>query len=393
MTQTLQNKFETLEDLLNSEIFERTQEIHTAIIALLGRKHHFQIGPPGTAKSLLIDRLTKRISSLGTDGYFRWLLTNYTTPEELFGGPDFNLLRDKGIYKRVTTNKAPRAYFYFADEVFKANSSILNSNLTLMNERLFFNADDDPLAPLISMYAASNEMPEGDALWAMWDRLHFRHEIKPMQESGSFIKMLSQPMNPTPEPVIDMADIFAAHAAVDAVKVPAEIVETLKGLRSELKDDGIEVTERRWVECMGIIRAEAFFNGRDIADVEDMRPLMHVLWSNLDHQTIIKKKILELANPIDRDAYETLERLLTLEHDLKEAVADADGPKSVAKQAIEIHGKMEKAKATLLELRKQQKASGRKSEYLATAEQKYKQLGLALMKDGFNIDKDEFTKS
>lgn len=391
MTTTLLGKFETLEDELNAEIFERSQEVHTAVVAVLGRKHHFQIGPPGTAKSLLIDRLQKRIGNLGEDGYFRWLLTNYTVPEELFGGPDFNLLREKGVYKRITERKAPKAYFVFMDEIFKAGSSILNTNLTLMNERLFFNADDDPNVPLITMFAASNELPSGDALWALWDRLHFRHEIKPMQESSSFIRMLSQPMAKNPEVVLTLDDLIEAHSQVDAVMVPNEVYETLKGLRDDLKKEGIEVTERRWVESIGIIRAESFMNDREIADIEDMRPLMHVLWSDLDHQNIVKKKVLELANPIDKDAYDILERLLQLEHDFKEIVGDADNQKSIAKQAVEIHGKVMKTKAKINDLKAQQAATGRKSEYLSQAQDKFVYLAKAVMKEGFQVDADDIS--
>jgi MoxR-like ATPase len=380
-----------LEDQLNDEILERRQEIHTAVVAILGRKHHFQIGPPGTAKSLLIERITKRIQGLGDDGYFRWLLTNYTTPEELFGGPDFTLLRERGIYKRVTERKAPRAKFVFMDEMFKGSSAILNTNLTLMNERLFFNADEDPQAPLITLFAASNEMPQGDALWALWDRLHFRHQIKPMQESSSFISMLTNEMDPNPDPAVRMEDIYAAHKAVDEVKVPTEIIEALKGLRDDFHADGLEgVTERRWVESVGIIRAEAFLNGRSVADIEDMRPLMHVLWADLDHQKIVRKKVLELANPIDKEASDILDRLIDLEYEFSQIVEDGDNPKAVAKQAIEVHHKVMKAAPKIKELQAQSEASGRKSEYLAQAKAKFVQLNKAVMTDGFHTEKAEF---
>lgn len=385
----IQDKFHSLEDALNDELYERRQEIHTAMVAIAARKHHFQIGPPGTAKSLLVERIAKRVSGMDSDGYFRWLLTNFTSPEELFGGPDFNLLRERGIYKRVTEGKAPRAILIFMDEIFKANSSILNTNLTLMNERKFFNADDDSTVPLVTMFAASNELPSGDALWALWDRLHFRHEIRPMQESGSFINMLSRPMVADPEPLLSLDDIYTAHAAVDSVKMPSEIYEAMKSLRDDLRSDGIEVTERRWVESVSIVRAEAFMNGREEADIEDMRPLMHVLWSDLDHQKVVKKRVLELANPIDKAASDILDDLLGLEADFKEIIADGDNPKAIAKGAIEIQNKVMKNKGKINDLRAASEDSGRKSEYLAEAQAKFKQLAKSVMNDGFGVDPDE----
>lgn len=385
----LVDKFLDLESAVNGEILERRQEIHTAIVAILGRKHHFQIGPPGTAKSLLVERLHKRIVGIGDEGYFRWLLTNYTTPEELFGGPDFQLLKDKGIYKRVTTGKLPRAYFVFMDEIFKANSSILNANLTAMNERKFFNADDSPDIPLVSLFAASNEMPQGDALWAIWDRLHFRHEVKPMQESSSFVSMLQNPIGGDPEPILTLDDIYKAHKAVDAVQLNEEIFEALKGLRDGLHKLGVEATERRWVESVGIIRSEAFLNGREIADIEDMRPLMHVLWSSLDDQKIVKKAVLELANPIDKKASDVLDRLIELEYDFREMQADSDNQKTIAKGAIEIHKKVMKANKIIKQLKKASEESGRKSEYLGLAKKKFATLAASVMKEGFDVDEDD----
>lgn len=384
----LRDKFTNLEDELNGEILERNHEIRTGVNAILSRKHHFQIGPPGTAKSLLVERICKRISGLGNDGYFRWLLTPHTTPEELFGGPDFSLLREQGTYKRVTTRKMPVSYFSFLDEIFKANSAILNTMLTIMNERQFFNLEDDSSVPLMTVFAASNELPDGENLWAMWDRLHFRHEIHSMQESSNFVRMISQPMVAQPEQTISLDEIREAQDIVRNIVLPKEIFQAMKDLRSDLAKEGIEPTERRWVETKGIIQAEAFLNGHDFAEVEDMRPLMHVLWGDLDHQKTVKKIVLELANPIDKEASELLDRINGLGQDLKDAIADKDDDKALARSAIEIHKKLEKAKSKLNALKTDLDASGGKSEYWAEADRKFKMVAGSLMKDGFGVDQD-----
>lgn len=385
-TTALRQKFLTLEDELNGEILERGAETHTAVTAILARKHHFQVGPPGTAKSLLVDRISKRIEGLGDDGYFRWLLTNYTAPEELYGGPDFNLLRERGIFKRITERKLPRAYFAFLDEIFKGNSAILNANLTAMNERLFFNHDDDPKIPLISLFAASNEVNDGDDLWAVWDRLHFRHEISVVRESSSFVQLMSTPMVKEPERIITLDDIFAAHAEVDQVVVGDDVIEALKQLRDELRSDGIEPSERRWVESLPIIKAQAWLNDRESADIEDVRPLMHVLWPVLDQQKQVKKKVLELANPIDKEAYEVYDRLIVVVSELKKNLDATDNSKDKARHAVEAYQKMKKADAILTRLTTEEEISGRKSEYLPIARTKFNELGTMLMENGFGSD-------
>lgn len=383
-TLTLPEKFDKFENILAHELQERTREVHTAMLALLSERHHFQLGPPGTAKSLMVTRIAKRISGLGEEGYFHWLLTRYTTPEEIFGPPSLPLLKE-GKYYRVTDRKLPRASLAFLDEIFKANSSILNANLTAMNERLFFNGEDDPRIPLITVFAASNEMPESEELSALWDRLHFRHHIRPMQESGNFMRMLTTPMDPNPEPVLSLAEIREAIGLVDLVDVPADVFDALKTLRDALRDEGVEPTDRRWMDCLPIIRAEAFMNGRDVAEIEDMRPLMHVLWTDEREIKSVTKEVLELANPIDREANDLLDRITELETELKTVIKDADNPKAVARQAVEIHGKMQRAKARMDDLKERAAESGRKAPILDELHSKFVAVAKMLMKDGFGV--------
>src|SRR5947207_7076039 len=167
---TPQDKLRKIREELQQLFLERAELIDGALAALLAAQHILIIGPPGTAKSMLADELCRRITGAT---YFQWLLTKFTTPEELFGAVSLRAL-EADDYRRVTTHKLPEAHIAFLDEVFKANSSILNSILTIMNERRFHNGREVADTPLITLFGASNELPEEDELQALYDRFLLR---------------------------------------------------------------------------------------------------------------------------------------------------------------------------------------------------------------------------
>src|SRR5699024_10820526 len=151
-------KLMEIKNALNGKFFEREKEVEALLVALLSQQHMLLIGPAGTAKSQLATELANIISE---SNYFQWLLTRFTTPEELFGPLNLKEL-EQGVYKRNTANKLPEAEISFLDEIFKSNSAILNSLLTLINERLFYNNGSPEETPIMTIVGASNEYPEED---------------------------------------------------------------------------------------------------------------------------------------------------------------------------------------------------------------------------------------
>src|ERR1051325_3176430 len=138
-------------------------------VCLVGGENLYILGPPGTAKSALVQELAKRI-----DGrVFDYLLTRFTEPNELFGPFDIRRLREGDLVTN-TEGMLPEASIVFLDELLNANSAILNSLLMALNERVFRRGRETRQLPALIFIGASNHLPEDEALQALFDRFLIR---------------------------------------------------------------------------------------------------------------------------------------------------------------------------------------------------------------------------
>src|SRR4051812_18105656 len=154
---------------LESRFLGKDEVIRLLLIAVLAGEHAVLIGPPGTAKSALLRTFARMMQA----NYFEYLLTRFTEPNEIFGPVDIAAFRE-GRYVRRIEGMLPTAEIVFLDEVFKSNSAILNALLTLLNERKYTSGGQVIKCPLISIFAASNEVPGDETLNAIFDRFLLR---------------------------------------------------------------------------------------------------------------------------------------------------------------------------------------------------------------------------
>jgi len=175
--QSYVSKIQSFYNELMKPFIGREEEARVIVLALMTGEHAVLIGKPGTAKSALIRRSAQLLNAR----LFMYLLTKFTEPSELFGPLDLVALKE-GRYVRITKGKMLEADIIFLDEIFKANSAILNSILSILNERIFYDGYSEIKVPLWSLFGASNEVPDDPELEALYDRMLLRQYVKPVSE-------------------------------------------------------------------------------------------------------------------------------------------------------------------------------------------------------------------
>lgn len=292
-------KIQAIRDHLTNQFMEREEIVEGLLIALLARQHVLLVGPPGTAKSALVNGIIDCISG---NKHFQWLLTKFTTPEEVFGPISLKSL-ENDVYERIVTGKLPEANTFFGDEIFKSNSAILNAFLTIMNERKFYNDGNILDVPLHTIFGASNEYPQDESLGALFDRFLLRHEVAYLGEDSNFASLLKGSLGKQ-GPQIDLQELEALQQQVSQVAIPDEVIDIIVKLRRELKNEGIEASDRRWKQSLSLLQAKALLEGRNAVSAEDdLLVLAHSLW-NEPHQrngvrSIVNKQCDPLSGRID----------------------------------------------------------------------------------------------
>lgn len=265
----------TLEDL-DRNLLERDAAVRLLLLAALAGEHVLLVGPPGTAKS----ELARRLHGAFVDArYFERLLTRFSVPEELFGPLSLKAL-EQDRYERLIDGFLPTAQVAFLDEVFKANSAILNALLTLLNEREFDNGAGRIRVPLVTVVGATNDVPADESLLAFHDRFLLRVPVEPVADA-SFAALLALPARAAPVSArLRAGALKPLRQRGDAVALPPGIAAMLVQARAWCARESVTVSDRRWRKLVALLKVQAASRGAVEVGLWDLWLLPFALATN-----------------------------------------------------------------------------------------------------------------
>jgi MoxR-like ATPase len=266
---------------LDHAFLGKSEAVRLLIIAAVAGEHLLLVGPPGTAKSALIRMFARLVDAR----YFEYLLTRFTEPNELFGPIDIQAFRE-GNYQRRMEGMLPTAEVLFLDEIFKANSAILNSLLGVLNERIYTVGGATVRVPLLSCFAASNEVPTDDDLLAVYDRFllrlrsdnldSYRFEdllLRGLEQEASKITGEDRALTPlvTASELRELQRLVATRLR----EIPRGFLAQYKALVFQVRAEGVSISDRRAVKMLKLFCASALVDGRAVPDAGDLQLLEH----------------------------------------------------------------------------------------------------------------------
>lgn len=299
---TLRMRIHTLLQQLQKGIYEKNTETSLALLAALAGESMLLLGPPGVAKSMVARRLKLAFKSASS---FEYLMSRFSTPDEIFGPVSISSLKASDTYVRAVKGYLPTAEVVFLDEIWKAGPAIQNTLLTIMNEKLFRNGNEEMHLPLKLLVAASNELPaKGEGLEALWDRFIVRIVCKGIADEHTFRQMLCD------DPIdVNVDDALAVtnqeyqqwQTEAKAVRLSDELLNAIEQIRLSLRKVDVEkselprsiyVSDRRWKHIVKLLQMLAYIQGRQEVLATDILPMYYCMWNETEEIPAVRNIVI-----------------------------------------------------------------------------------------------------
>ena len=330
---TVRTKVAELLNSLCEGLYEREESVKLALLSAVAGESIFLLGPPGVGKSLIARRLKYAFK----DGVsFEYLMSKFSTPDEIFGPVSIKKLKEEDKYERLTERYLPGANIVFLDEIWKAGPAIQNALLTILNEKIYRNGGEDMQVNIRGIITASNELPPGNSsLDPIWDRFLIRLEVGNIRQFRNFLDMITDTRD-VYEDGIDEAmkltekELQDWSARIDEVELPAEVLNTIQVVKIGMEtynarpnnaDKLITVHDRRWKKIVRLLRTAAFLNGRTQVDLMDCFLMVHCLWGKPSQVDTIREIVTEA---IRRHGYTMAVNLQMAKREVSDFEEDVD---------------------------------------------------------------------
>lgn len=303
--QALRARIETLLTQLCQGLYEREDAVRLALLSALAGESIFLLGPPGVGKSLI----ARRLKHAFRDGIsFEYLMSKFSTPDEIFGPVSIQKLKEEDKYQRLTENYLPSANIVFLDEIWKAGPSIQNALLTILNEKVYKNGEEEMKVNIRGIITASNELPpQGGNLAPIWDRFLLRLELGNIRKAKNFLNMITDSADPYVDNInnevkIKNEEIDFWMEEIDKIELPAEVLNTIQIVKLRIDEHNAQANnaanpillyDRRWKKLVQLMRTSAFLNGRTKVDLMDCFLMEHCLWNAPDQKEFIQEFVAE----------------------------------------------------------------------------------------------------
>lgn len=331
VVQTLAGEFRpTLESLarievrLNQRLMAMEDPIRALVMAVATGEPLVFVGPPGTAKSRLIRAFCGLVGLVDEDNpaaehnsnYFEYLMTPFTEPGELFGFYDLSQV-SKGVLTRMDDGMMQHAQVVFLDEIFNASSAILNSLLTVMNERVFHDRGRRVEVSMRNLFSATNTVPDAPELMAVFDRFLLRSFVDNIEARPDQIGKLYR---------AGWQETYSEHDEAEISVTLLDDIATMRRAIRQLTSEGKLSLDPEHAIFRNITLAVSHVRDRDLSQMSNRRMvkscflmLVHRIYrAVLDDEkgpleigapelALIPKFLLDAP---DREASEKLERML-----------------------------------------------------------------------------------
>lgn len=303
MANMMKERIGNLLSALNKGIYEKENEIALSLLAAVAGESIILLGPPGVAKSMVARRLSDAFANAKS---FEYLMSRFSTPDEIFGPVSISKLKSSDDYERVTDGYLPTADVVFLDEIWKAGPAIQNTLLTVINEKIFRNGNKVERLPLKLLVAASNELPaQGEGLEALWDRFIIRLESRSIKKDADFDKMLRDENDVAEDVAGDLKITNEEYSKwtqqIKSITISDHVLDVIHKIRRSLSSVSIEgtderrtvyVSDRRWKNIAHLLRTSAFLQDRKEVGVEDLLPVYSCLWQEPEERDGIRQSVI-----------------------------------------------------------------------------------------------------